>query len=144
MASVLFSWISLEAFVNSMLRTEASSRSRRFDLAERAFLNECEIEFVDHGSRAGELRLSARHHFRGLDDKILFLLRKCGVHSVNVKGGSLWTRFIQFRDRRNAIAHPKRTNPVELCRRDATEGIEITKQMIRLLATETWAKDIEF
>ena len=144
MASILFSWISLEAFVNSMLITEASSRSRRFDLAERAFLNEREIEFVDHGSKAGELRLSKRQYFPRLDDKILFLLRKCGINSVNVKGGSLWTRFVQFRDRRNAIAHPRRTNPVDLCRRDATDGIEIAKEMIKLLAAEIWAKEIEF
>src|ERR1035437_9102774 len=74
-ASILLSWIALEAIVNS-ISDDLGNVESFFSLEELSLLQERGVEFLDHGGNAGRFQLSNKIKYRRIEDKILFLVAK--------------------------------------------------------------------
>jgi hypothetical protein len=142
-ASILFSWISVEAFVNGMLDGLTSMPTEAFSLHEKALLTEKTVEFLDSGHHAGTFRLSKRTQYRRIEDKILFLIAKFGMGTAPDKGGPLWQTFVEFKKKRDQLTHPRKIQDMSLTVADADAALETSKNIIRLLAGEVWRKHVD-
>jgi hypothetical protein len=96
-ASVFCSAGAIEAFVNYIADSFAKAKS--LPDHEVAFLNDRRLVFsVDNG-------LSERTEYHSIDDKLRLLLNKF-VPDFDF-GGSLWSNFMQFKDFRDLLVHPR-------------------------------------
>jgi hypothetical protein len=141
-ASILFAAAALESFVNGMLEDYAAIPGRRYETHERAFMLEQDIVFHDGGACAGTLEMTGTH-YRPLEHKVLFLLRRIGNHQVD-KGSRLWQRFRQAKKTRDSLVHPRRSRDTAPEPSDAMEAVAVTKEMIVLLGQHVWHKSIRF
>ena len=137
-------WSAIESFVNNMLDDFASLNEGIFELHERAFLLEKKLRFVDHGENIGNFILEGRE-YRKLDDKIFFLISKCGGRDTkNVKGKTLWQEFQVFKDIRDALVHPRRGKEMSITTEMVEAFIETSKLIIQLISRNVWKKEVSF
>ena len=143
-ASVLFSFIAVESFINDMMADFASLPKGTFTILEQGFLQERGLQFSSSGKNAGTFELTNKPEYRRLEDKVLFLLgRVAGVTSVD-KGSVLWQRFDKLQDLRNALTHPRKEKPVVISAKDAAEALEVAKAIIKHVADKVWQKPAHF
>lgn len=96
-ASVFYSAGAAEAFVNYIADSFAKAQSLTDH--EIAFLNDRRLVFsVDRG-------LSERTEYHSIDDKLRLLLNRF-VPGFDFSS-SLWSRFMQFKDFRDLLVHPR-------------------------------------
>ncbi len=142
-ASLLLSWIAIESFINNMMADFASLPPDIFSLSERALLTERTVEFVDSGTEAGRFRVSDKTEYRRLEDKTLFLVAKFGTGMKLHKGGQLWQRFQEVKDKRNQITHPRRSQEMALTLADAEDALEVAEAIIKMVSEKVWGKAVE-
>lgn len=142
-SSILLSWIAIESFVNNMLDDFASLPEGLFELHERAFLLEREIDFIDSGNNLGSFELSRKRYVK-LSDKIFFLIRKFNPSQKSFKGNTLWQNFEKLKDIRNKIAHPRKTDYLSISFDQAKEAIDTSKSIIRFISEKVWKKSLDF
>jgi hypothetical protein len=141
-ASLLFSWIAIESFINSMMEDFAALPQDMFSMHERAFLTEHTVEFVDSGAEAGEFRMSKNLQYRPLEHKILFLLAKFGKGAKVDKGRGLWQRFKAVKEKRDQITHPRKSSDVSVTLSDAEDAIEVAKAIVRTVSEKVWGRPV--
>jgi hypothetical protein len=96
-ASVFYSAGAIEAFVNYIADSFAKAHSLTDH--EIAFLNDRRLAFsADRG-------LTERTEYHSIDDKLRLLLNKFAPGFDF--GGSLWSNFMQFKDFRDFLVHPR-------------------------------------
>lgn len=142
-SSVLFSWIAIESFINSMINDFASLPRDMFELHECAFLLEKKIKFEDSGDNLGNFILDNQKEYRALEDKIFFLIAKFGKKNGNYKGGSLWQKFEEFKDTRNSIMHPRLDEEETINIKNANKYFETAKRIIEFVSMHVWGKSVE-
>lgn len=123
LAAVLLSWISLEAYVNSI--SISLSKGKRLDINELAFLNELEYRIDSEGKIIkNQIRPST-------SKKLLFLLQNFSKKDVKkFKQTALWRNIQNFEDLRNKILHFKEQHEVKVSLKKAIECRDITKDCI--------------
>jgi hypothetical protein len=141
--ATILAWSAIESFVNNMLDDFASLQQNMFELHEQAFLLEKRLRFVDHGDEIGQFVLEATE-YRKLDDKIFFLIAKCGGRDINVKGKTLWQEFQYLKDTRDALVHPRRDKDVALTNEMVESFIETSKSIIKLISRNVWKSEVTF
>jgi hypothetical protein len=142
--STILAWAAIEAFVNNMLDDFGSLPEGLFELHERALLLERRIKFIQSGDQIGQFILEGKEH-RRLEDKIFFLITKFSKQaSVNIKGDSLWQRFEDFKDTRDALIHPRRDKEIGLSVAHVESFIETSKALIRLISEHVWGREVSF
>ena len=125
-ASVLFSWVALETFVNSI--SESLGKGKRLNLNEISFLNEYEYRVNDDGIfNEISIRPSSTK-------KILFILNNFSrLDMKKFKQSKIWRDLKNFEDLRNKIIHHKEKHNLDISLRKATEYRDITKETINYL-----------
>ena len=142
-ASLVFSWIALEAFVNDMMGDFAALPEDLFSLHERAFLEERAVEFVVEGSDLGQFSLSGRMQFHRIDEKIMFLIAKFGKGTTIDKGSTWWQKFEGSKDKRNKIVHPRKDEFVDIEFQDARNALDVACEVIRVISRSVWGKEAD-
>ncbi len=142
-SSILLAWIAIESFVNNMLDDFTALPEDMFQLHERAFLLEKEINFVDHGDNLGTFELSRKQYVR-LSDKIFFLIHKFNPNQKSFKGDELWQDFDKLKDIRNKIAHPRKADLLNIDIDQTKESIETSKKIINFISIKVWKKPLDF
>jgi len=142
-ASLVFSWIALEAFVNDMMGDFAALPEGLFSLHERAFLEERAVEFVVEGSDLGQFSLSGRRQFHRIDEKIMFLIAKFGKGTTIDKGSAWWQKFEVSKDKRNKIVHPRKDEFVDVALQDAQDALDVACDVIRVISRSVWGKEVD-
>lgn len=122
LASVLFSWISLESHVNAL--SESLSKGTRINEYHKAFLQEKELRVDDEGKfRENTIRPSA-------SKKILFILQNFSNKDVKkFKQEKLWKDIKNFENLRNRIVHHKEINKIEITPEKARACRNIVRKM---------------
>ncbi|MCH7999388.1 MAG: hypothetical protein IIA91_07910 [Chloroflexi bacterium] len=143
-ASLIFSWIALEAFVGDMMADFAALPKGLFSFHERAFLEERALEFITEGSELGQFQIANRPEFRRIDEKIMFLITKFGEGTVIDKGSTWWQKFEASKDKRNKIVHPRKDMPVTVLTEDARSAIAVAKEVIGVVSLAVWGKKAKF
>ncbi|MFC1962489.1 hypothetical protein ACFLWB_00575 [Chloroflexota bacterium] len=138
--SILFSWISLESFINNMMIDFSALPEGAFPLPEQAFLSEHELEFSDSGDNAGKFFISNRKRYRPLEHKILFLVAKFGKGTKFDKGGVLWQKFESMKDIRDQLTHPRKSDAVDLTLQNAEDALQVSKEIILIVSEKVWGK----
>lgn len=142
--ATILAWSAIEAFVNNMLDDFGSLPAEIFELHERALLLEKKIKFLQSGDQIGKFILEGKE-FRRLEDKIFFLIAKFSQQdNLNIKGDSLWQRFEDFKETRDALIHPRRDKEVHLSVKHVESFIETSKALILLISAHVWSKQISF
>lgn len=142
--ATILAWSAVEAFVNNMLDDFGSLPAEMFELHERALLLEKKIKFNQSGDHIGQFVLEGKE-FRRLEDKIFFLIAKFSQQSnLNIKGDSLWQRFEDFKETRDALIHPRRDREICLSIRHVEHFIETSKALILLISNHVWGREISF
>lgn len=140
----ILAWSAIESFVNNMLDDFASLDPGTFDLHERSFLLEKRLLFVNHGEDIGQFILEGKE-YRKLEDKIFFLIAKCGGRDLkNVKGETLWQQFEYFKEIRDSLVHPRRDKEISLKNEMVEVFIETSKWIIKLISRNVWEKEVTF
>lgn len=142
-ASLVFSWIALDAFVNDMMGDFAALPVGLFSLHERAFLEEKAVEFVVKGPDLGQFSLSGRREFHRVDQKIMFLIAKFGKGTTIDKGSTWWQKFEASKDKRNKIVHPRKDEPVDIAAQDARDALDVACDVIRVISRSVWGKEAD-
>lgn len=142
-ASIMFSWIAIESFINDMMADFAALPPDMFSLPERALLTERELEFVNSGSEAGQFHVSDTLKYRPLEDKILFLVAKFGTGTKLDKGGHLWQKFEAAKEKRNQISHPRRSHDMSLSLTDAEDAFKVARAIIKMVSEKVWGKAVD-
>ena len=141
-ASILFAWTAVEALINDMMADFAALPEDTFSVHERGFLEERAVEFVRSGDKLGQFVVTERPDYRRLDDKIMFLLARFAKGTRLDKGSALWQKFEQAKNRRNSIAHPRKTTTLDVTAADAADAIEVAEEVIQVVAKGVWKKDL--
>jgi len=138
-------WSAMESFVNNRLDDFATLPESILQLHERAFLLEQKLRLANSGDNLGQFVLEGIEYNR-LEDKIFFLIAKFGGQGTRrvKKGDSLWQRFEEFKNTRDALVHPRQDRQASLSVAKAKEFIETSKEIIRLLSENIWNKQVEF
>lgn len=141
---IVFSWSSIEFFINNMIDDFNSLPANLFELHERAFLLEKSFEFCENGQNAGNFEITNRNQFKRIDHKILFLVAKFGTGSNLDKGGTQWQKFLKVKTQRNEIVHPRIENNLAYSLRDGRDAIDISKETIKMVSEKVWQKPVHF
>jgi len=142
-ASILFSWIAMEAFVNDMMEDFVALPPGIFTIHERGFLQERLVEFSTEGVNAGDFIIANRRRFVRLGDKILFLTAKFGKGTKLDKGSTLWQKFEASKNLRDRLTHPRKDQEINVSLSDAEDALEVAQEVIRLVALKVWNKNID-
>ena len=142
-ASILFSWIAIELFVNNMMIDFISTGSDKFELHELAFMKEKNLNFESNGEYIGEFRISNNDSYKRLEDKIVFLTTKFSPSDKTNKSGDLWRRFKSFKSLRDSFTHPNKEKEIEVNEELTKQCLECSKDVIRDLAKKVWKKQID-
>lgn len=143
-ASIMFSWIAIESFVNNVSDDFNQVPSDMFPMHERAFLLEKKLRFEDRGSELGKFIIDRnQNEFRRLEEKIFFLIAKFS-QAKNLRGDSLWQTFEKFKDKRNKITHPRRNDEVTLDINETKDFFNVAREIIDLISKNVWKKSIDF
>ena len=83
--------------------------------------------------------------YRRLEDKIFFLIAKIGRREAqNLRGGTLWQNFKEFKDTRDALVHPRRGKEASLSIKQVERFLETAKEVIQLVSEYVWNKKVHF
>jgi len=125
-ASVLFSWVAIESFINSV--SESLAKGKRLNINEVGFLNEYEYKVNDEGNfNQNNIRPSTTK-------KILFILNHFSKFNLKkFKQGKVWRDLKNFEDLRNKIIHHKEKNNLSINLKKATECRDISKDTINYI-----------
>lgn len=125
-ASVLFSWVALESFINSV--SESLAKGKRLNINEIAFLNEIEYRVNDDGN-FNEMNIRP-----STTKKILFILNHFSRFNLKkFKQNKIWKDLKNFEDLRNRIIHHKEKNNLSINLKKATECRDISKEAINYI-----------
>ncbi|MFA4946725.1 MAG: hypothetical protein WC607_04295 [Candidatus Micrarchaeia archaeon] len=126
-ASTLFSWLALEAYVNSL--AFSLSKGSRVNKFIKLFLEE-QTNFVDD---TGNITLAKFRLSTTL--KILFMLRYFSrVNPAQFKKTRLWTDVKNFEDLRHNLIHPKEKRTIScITFKKASEFEDLSVEMIDYL-----------
>lgn len=142
--SILMAWMSIESFINNMLQDFSSLPEGIFTVHEQGFLEERQVRFISKGAEAGTFQVGGKDDYKRLEDKIQFLLAKCGRKNKLNKGATIWQDFEKIKTVRNALSHPKRTRDIKLTLNDAGEAIEVARDVISFVSRQVWKKQIKW
>lgn len=142
-ASILFSWIALEAFVNHMMEDFAAVAQGTFTLHEQAFLEEREVEFSTSGDTLGQFVLKNSRRYQRLGDKIAFLVAKFSPGTKIDKGDAFWQRFEKSKDIRDSLSHPRKATEPPISPADADTALGVSTDVIKFLAEKVWKKHLD-
>ncbi|MBI4302267.1 MAG: hypothetical protein HY664_06655 [Chloroflexi bacterium] len=142
-ASILFSFIAIESFINNMMSDFASLPHETFTVYEQGFLAEKAVEFAESGADAGKFRVSNRERYWGLDSKIMFLIARFSRDTVD-KGSTLWQRFENAKEVRDLLTHPRKDTAGEPSPSDAHDTLIMAKDIIQLVSQRVWGKSVQF
>ena len=125
-SSVLFSWISLESYVNTI--SESLSKGTRIKEHQKSFLKEMELRVSDDGIfREVKIRPSTTK-------KILFILQHFSNININkFKKKPLWKNLKNFENLRNKIIHHKEIEDITLTLKKAREYKDLVNETIAYL-----------
>ncbi len=142
-ASILFSFIALESFINNMMFDFTALPSGLLTPHEQGFLAERAVELADSGANAGKFEVTDKRRYQSLEYKIMFLVARFSKDTVD-KGSTLWQRFQKMKEVRDLLTHPRKDviqvpSPVE-----AEEAIGVAKEIIQLVSQKVWGKKVQF
>lgn len=144
-ASILFSFMAVEFFINNMMSDFASLPKGLFTVHEKGFLAERSVVF----SSSGVFEVTNRPEYKRLEDKILFLVARFSGNAVG-KGSGLWQkgsglrqRFQETKDIRDRLTHPRKDVTVEPSPSDARKTLEVVKEIIKLVSSKVWGKSVQ-
>lgn len=143
-ASILFSWIAIESFINNMMDDFTALPSDMFSLEEGALLTDRIVELATSGAQAGQFVLSKKIEYKPVEDKILFLIARFGKGNKVDKGADPWQSFMKVKEKRNQITHPRKELELSFALSDAEQALEIAKAIIRMVYSEVWKKSPDF
>jgi len=125
-ASILFSWVALESFINGV--SESLAKGKRLNINEIAFLNEYEYRVNDDGNfNQINIRPSTTK-------KILFILNHFSRFNLKkFKQNKIWKDLKNFEDLRNRIIHHKEKNNLSINLKKATKCRDISKEAINYI-----------
>lgn len=142
--ATILAWSAIESFTNQMLDVFSALPKEKFELHERALMLEKKLRLVDRGESIGQFILEGKE-YRRLEDKIFFLLSKFGGKSkTSIKGGTLWNRFVEFKDARDALIHPRQDSGVDLNTDKVETFIETARLVIQFVSEGVLDKKIYF
>ncbi len=142
--SIILAWSAIESFVNNRCSDLNSLPEDMFEMHERAFLLEKRLRFADSGANIGRFVLEG-NEYQALENKIFFLLSKLGSRdATNLKGGTLWGRFEDFKGVRNSLVHPRRDEQEDLRSDDVRKYIETSQELIQEISKRIWKKTLSF
>ncbi len=141
--STILAWSAIECFVNNRLDELGALPDDMFELHERAFLLERRLKFEDKGASIGQFILEGTE-YRRIEDKIFFLMSKLGKSPPpKIKGDVLWQEFLEFKEVRDGLIHPRRHKDFELNVTSVNRYLETSKKIIRLISINIWKEKIE-
>jgi hypothetical protein len=142
-ASILFSFMALESFINNMMSDFTELPSGLLTPHEQGFLAERVVELIDSGSNAGKFEVTNRQRYQNLEYKIMFLVARFSQDTVD-KGSALWQKFQKMKDIRDILTHPRKDTTKVPSPSDAEEAIEVAKAIIQLVSQKVWGKKVQF
>ncbi|MFH1086973.1 MAG: hypothetical protein V1737_00125 [Chloroflexota bacterium] len=142
-ASILFSFMAVESFINNMMKDFASLPEALFTVHERGFLEERLVQFEPSGRKAGEFALTNRRDYRSLEDKIMFLIAKSGGGAKIDKGAGLWQDFEKSKELRDRLTHPRRGAVPSVTSEDAKDTLDAARQVIQLISAKVWKRRVQ-
>jgi len=142
-ASILFSFMALESFINNMMSDFTILPSGILTPHEQGFLAERVVELADSGGNAGKFEVTNRQRYQSLENKIMFLVARFSRGKVD-KGSTLWQRFQKMKDIRDILTHPRKDTTKVPSPIDAEEAIEVAKDIIQLVSQKVWGKKVQF
>ena len=142
-ASILFSFMALESFINNMMSDFTELPSGLLTPHEQGFLAERAVELADSGKNAGKFEVTNRRWYQSLEYKIMFLVARFSGDTVD-KGSNLWQKFQQMKDIRDLLTHPRKDAPKAPLPVDAGEAIGVAKDIIQLVSQKVWGKKVQF
>lgn len=142
--SILSSWMSIEAFLNSMMQDFTFLPKGKLSVHEIGFLEEKQVRFATEGKKMGTFQIEKGPDYRHIDEKIMFLIAKFGDTKFVDKGGKFWQKFERVKDLRNALAHPRRNREIDLTLKDAEDAMDVARSVIELVAKEVWRKPVKW
>jgi len=142
-ASVLFSYIAIEAFINNMMSDFVVLPVGLFTVHERGFLAERAVTFADSGANAGRFIVDNRREYKPLEDKIMFLIARFSDGAID-KGSDLWRRFKESKKIRDGLTHPRKNGMTTPSTEDATNAVQVARDVIGLVAREVWGQEVNF
>lgn len=142
--SIMFAWIAIESFVNNMIDDFNQVPPNMFPMHERAFLLEKKLRFEDRGLDLGKFIIDDnQNEFRRLEEKIFFLIAKFS-QANNLRGDALWQKFESFKEKRNKITHPRRSDELTIASAETKQYFEVAKEIINLISVNVWKKKLDF
>ena len=141
-ASVLFSFIAIESFINNMMYDFATLPPGMFTPHEQGFLAEKTVELAESGAGAGRFEVTNHRRYWSLENKIMFLVARFGGDTVD-KGSTLWQEFVQAKDVRDRLTHPRKGSAVPPSPSDAQTVLDVAKQIVRLVSRHVWGKEVQ-
>lgn len=144
MASVLFSFIAVESFINNMMDDFTSLPKDLFTIHERGLLSESSVQFESSGKKAGQFVLTDRREYKRLEDKILFLIAKFGGGAAVDKGSNLWQKFERAKQLRDRLAHPRKDETPTPTIEGTQEVLETVKEIIQMVSVKVWGSKVTF
>jgi hypothetical protein len=142
-ASILFSFMALESFVNDMMSDFTVLPEGLLTTHEMGFLAEKGVELADTGPHAGRFLVTNKDRYQSLEYKIMFLVARFGGHSVD-KGSTLWQKFQKMKDIRDSLTHPRKAKTMAPSPADAAAANDTAKEIIELVSQKVWKKRIQF
>jgi len=142
-ASILFSFIALESFINNMMSDFTVLPSGLLTPHEQGFLAEKVVELADSGKNAGKFEVTNKQRYQSLEYKIMFLVARFSKDAVD-KGSTLWQRFQKMKDIRDSLTHPRKDVIQVPSSKDASEAISVSKEIIELVSEKVWKKKVQF
>lgn len=142
-ASVLFSFMAIESFINNMMADFASLPEGILSTHEQGLLQERAVQFASAGRSAGAFVLTKRREYRRLEDKVLFLVRRIAGPGAIDKGSSYWQQFDRLKDLRDTLTHPRKDKTAAISLGDADEALEMAKTIIQQVAAKVWRKPVD-
>jgi len=143
-ASVLFSFIAIESFINNMIDDFASLPKDLFTIHEHGLLGESSVQFESSGEKAGQFVLTNRREYKRLEDKILFLIAKFGGGAAVDKGSNLWQKFERAKQLRDRLTHPRKDETPSPTMEDTKEVLETAKEIIQMVSAKVWGSKVTF
>lgn len=141
-ASIIFSFMAVESFINNMMSDFVSLPKTLFTMHERGFLSERAVSFSTSGANTGRFELTNRLEYKRLEDKILFLLARFSGSAPN-KGDSLWQRFEKAKEIRDRLTHPRKNVTALPTPSDARNALEVGREIIKLVSSKVWDKTVD-
>ncbi len=143
-ASILFSFIALESFINDMMSDFTALPAGLLTPHEQGFLAERAVELADSGANAGKFEVIInKRRYQSLEYKIMFLVARFSRDTVD-KGSALWQKFQQMKDIRDSLTHPRKDATHLPLPTDAEEALGVSKDIIQLTSQKVWKKRVQF